>query len=221
MKLLSWRGERLPAEDDTTVLVKPGMRVRLTQNLDKGRGFVNGNSGVVEHVLRPDVFIVKTMQDVRLLVHPVCMNGSKFIPITYGYATTMRRAQGATLHLVGLHFDRRLPDRGYAYVGTSRAKYRDDVYLVGSVRSTDWLPVGGNNRGGEQSIVSALSESTHSSEDGPSTSDMSCSDEASEDDFDRALQEQASSNDPSEADFGRMWLEGPFNDPSEVDSVSP
>eukprot|EP00971_Amphidinium_carterae_P347996 6490264-Amphidinium_carterae.1 len=124
------RGEGLPAADDTKAVMKPGTCVRLTQNLDKDRGFVNGNSGVVEHVLRPDVFIVKTLQDIRLLVHPVSMNimnGRTFLPVKYGYATTMRRAQGATLNLVGLYFDRKLPERGYAYVGTSRAKYRDDV----------------------------------------------------------------------------------------------
>ena len=55
---------------------------------------------------------------------------------------TIRRAQGSTLDTVGLLFDRRCADRGYAYVGSSRVRRRDDLWLVGRVRRTDWLPVG-------------------------------------------------------------------------------
>ena len=66
------------------------------------------------------------------------------VPVVYAYATTMRRAQGSTLELVGLFFDRRRADRGYAYVGASRAKFKNDVYLLGRIRRSDWLPVGGD-----------------------------------------------------------------------------
>ena len=79
--------------------------------------------------------------------------------MAYGYATTMRRAQGATLEGVGLLFDRRKPDRGYAYVGTSRAKLRSSVFHVGRLRQTDWLPVGEANDQ-EHTTLSVLSEST-------------------------------------------------------------
>ena len=53
---------------------------------------------------------------VRILVHEITADGITFMPATYAYATTVRRAQGMTLDMVGLRFDRRNPDRGYAYV---------------------------------------------------------------------------------------------------------
>ena len=68
------------------------MRVRLTQNLDKDRGFVNGAVGTIHRVLRKDVFVLKTDANVMLLVHPVKQKGRTFMPVTYGYATTIRRA---------------------------------------------------------------------------------------------------------------------------------
>ena len=97
------------------------------------------------------------------------------MPVVYAYATTMRKAQGSTLDLVGLLFDRRRADRGYAYVGASRAKRMADVYLLGRIRRSDWLPVGGDPRGNEQEYPGSLSGSD--SEETPSTD----SEEAAED----------------------------------------
>ena len=93
-------------------------------------------------VLRRDVFVMEGSQRTSVLVYPITLRGRKFLPVAYGYAITMRRAQGATLNGVGLCFDRRMPDRGYAYVGTSRAKIRTSVFHMGKLRQTDWLPVG-------------------------------------------------------------------------------
>ena len=119
-------GRGYPADTSSgqdRILVEVGMRLRLTRNMDKDRGFVNGNLGtVLVTKLRPDVFVVKTMQGVLILVHPVAVKGYKLIPACYAYATAMRRAQGATLPAACLWFDRRRLDRGYAYVGTSRVK---------------------------------------------------------------------------------------------------
>ena len=91
----------------------------------------------------------------------------------YGYAMTIRRAQGCTLDLVGLHFNRRKPDRGYGYVGVSRAKKKIDTFLVGRVRRSDWLPVGGDVRGSdhEQEHPSALSDSDAEYDRSSSSSD--------------------------------------------------
>ena len=80
------------------------MRIRLTRNMDKERGFVNGAMATVETVLRKDVFIAKTASGVRFLVHPVAFDKQQFVPFCYGYAMTIRRAQGSTLDLVGLWF---------------------------------------------------------------------------------------------------------------------
>eukprot|EP00969_Alexandrium_andersonii_P125929 5567194-Alexandrium_andersonii.AAC.1 len=42
------------------VVLIPGMRVRLTRNVDKDRDFVNGAVAEIEHVLKKDVCVVKT-----------------------------------------------------------------------------------------------------------------------------------------------------------------
>ncbi|CAE7357694.1 pif1 [Symbiodinium sp. CCMP2592] len=156
-------GGGIPAENDQ-VVVAPGMRLRLTQNVDKERGFVNGNAGKVRCLLRADVFVLDSDQGLPILIHPISQQGRKFLPVAYGWATTMRRAQGATLQKVGLWFDRRLPDRGYAYVGLSRAKKCQDVFLLDKIRRTDWRPVGGDSNPEEQNKLSVFSESTHSSD---------------------------------------------------------
>jgi hypothetical protein len=155
----------------------PGMRVRLTRNIEKDRGFVNGTLGVVEAMLHRSVFVLNSTHGVKILVHPVVINGRQFLPVAYGYATTIRRSQGMTLDMAGLRFDRRLPDRGYAYVGASRVRAREDLWHVGKVRRTDWLPVDGDVRGPEYeqtepSAYSNISDNT-SDDDDPVTSSAS------------------------------------------------
>ena len=127
-------GAGIPAETGNIVIAED-MNVRLTYNVNKDDGFVNVNTGTVRLVLRPDVFVMESDQQTAVLVYPITLRGRKFLPVSYGYATTMRRAQGATLHNVGLVFDRRKPDRGYAYVGASRAKTR--TVSATSVRSAE------------------------------------------------------------------------------------
>ena len=73
--------------------------MRLTRNFDKQRGFVNGATGTVCESLRDNaVFTVKLYGTGNLvLVYPMEEDGSLFLPCCYGYATTIRRAQGASL----------------------------------------------------------------------------------------------------------------------------
>ena len=83
------------------MLAKPGITVRLTRNVDKPRGFVNGAVGIIQEVFSPKVFSVKLVSnDALVLVHPMWEGGragDMFVPCCYGYATTIRRAQGADL----------------------------------------------------------------------------------------------------------------------------
>ena len=176
-------GGGIPA-DVGKVVIAPGMRVRLTHNVDKDRGFVNGNTGIVRGVLRKDVFLMQSAQGLPILVHPITYKGRKFLPVAYGWATTIRRVQGATLERIVLWFDRPLPDRGYAYVGLSRAKRRQDVFLMGRIRRTDWRPVNGKDDGNEQNTLSVLSESTdHSNDPETASSDSETEDEPASSDF--------------------------------------
>ena len=93
----------------------PGIAIRLTRNLDKERGFVNGAMGYVDTILhcedeRPIGFTVRLIgTDVLFLVHPIWTNKERVLPCTYGYATTNRRPQGATYFHGCLYFDHSHP----------------------------------------------------------------------------------------------------------------
>ena len=142
---------------------------RLTPYLDKRRGFVNGALAVcVESLKGNEVFIVRLVSSGNLvLVHPIEEKGQRFLPLTYGYATTVRRAQGASLELGCIYFDqkKRAAGRGYGYVAVSRFKSRDGCFLYGKLRQTDFLPVG---EGKESEILErgVLSDTTDSEERG-------------------------------------------------------
>ncbi|CAE7482276.1 Usp17ld [Symbiodinium sp. CCMP2592] len=179
------QGAGIPGEANNVILAQ-GMRVRLTYNVNKDDGFVNGNTGTVRLVLRRDVFVMQSAQNTSILVYPITLKGRKHLPVVYGYATTMRRAQGATLEGIGLWFDRRRPDRGYAYVGTSRAKQKLSVFHVGRLRQTDWLPVG-LPREDEHTQLSGLSESTDAEDE--ESSDLESDSTASSPGFDVSTDE--------------------------------
>ena len=142
---------------------------RLTRNLDKRRGFVNGAlAECVESLMGNVVFIVRLVSSGNLvLVHPIEEKGKRFLPLTYGYATTVRRAQGASLDMGCIYFDqkKRAAGRGYGYVAVSRFKSREGCFLYGKLRQTDFLPVG---EGKDSEILErgVLSDSTDSEERG-------------------------------------------------------
>ena len=133
-------------------------------------------------MLQKDVFILLTTHGVRLLVHPVHVDGKMFMPASYAYAMTIRRAQGSTLDFVGLLFDRRCADRGYAYVGSSRVRRVIHLWLVGRTRRTDWLPVGENTDGNEQTRPSIDSASSDSEFDSDAFDSSEFDDDAFDDD---------------------------------------
>lgn len=128
------------------ILAKKGLLIRLTRNLDKQRGFVNGAVAEVYESLRGNsVFVARLVGSGNLvLVHPLVEQGRHFLPCCYGYATTIRRAQGASLDCGCIYFnqERFAAARGYGYVGVSRFRSRNGCYLYGSLRRSDFLPVG-------------------------------------------------------------------------------
>ena len=133
-------------KSDLRIVAKPGVVVRLSRNFDKQRGFVNGAIGTVCESLRGNAVFTVRLQGTgnMVLVHPMEEGGQRFLPCCYGYATTIRRAQGADLEHGCLYFDqlKRPAARGYGYVAASRFKTRCGCYLYGKLRTSDFLPVG-------------------------------------------------------------------------------
>ena len=127
------------------IVAKEGILLRLTRNQDKRRGFVNGALAVVYEELDDGVIIAKLVETGNMvLIHPMEENGMTFLPCCYGYATTIRRAQGASLDIGCLYFDfkKHHAGRGYGYVGVSRFRSRAGVHLHCVLRQSDFLPVG-------------------------------------------------------------------------------
>ena len=143
------------------ILPRVGVMIRLTRNLDKARGFVNGALGRIEEVLRDQegevVFSLRLMSGTMVLVHPVSYGGQTFLPCVYGYACTVRRTQGLTLYHGALFLDGRVypRPRGHAYVAVSRFRRAIGVFHYGPLRRSDWLPT--DEHEGEQVRPSELS----------------------------------------------------------------
>ena len=127
------------------IVAKRGVLLRLTRNFDKSRGFVNGALARVFDELGDGVIIAQLIESGNMvLIHPMEEKGMTFLPCCYGYATTIRRAQGASLDIGCLYFDQKkhFAGRGYAYVGVSRFRTREGCHLYGVLRQSDFLPVG-------------------------------------------------------------------------------
>ena len=154
------RGEGLPSDPSAAVgpvVFQHGMRVRMTHNVDKDRDFVNGNGGVVEHVLdlpgRPHLGASDHSEQSQ--VH------ASHVRLCDNHPTSAR----GDARRCGLVFRQ---DQTRSRVWLRR---RIAVYVVGKVRRTDWLPVGGDKEGGEQEHLSVMSESSCSG-DQPDEDDM-------------------------------------------------
>ena len=80
------------------------------------------------------------------------------------YATTVRRAQGASLDHGCVYFDQKKhhAGRGYGNVAVSRFKSRAGVHLYGRLRRTDFLPVGEEK---EDEVLERSWDSTNTSDD--------------------------------------------------------
>lgn len=74
------------------LVIQAGMRLRLTRNLDKDRGFVNGAIGIVTQLLDTGgkIFLMRLTHGAMVLVHPIHAEGETFLPCAYGYAMTIR-----------------------------------------------------------------------------------------------------------------------------------
>ena len=162
------------AKSSLRIVAKPGIMIRLTRNLDKKNGFVNGALATIVEALDGNRCFIAKLDSTKnyVLVHPLREMDQKrsvmteFLPCIYGYATTIRRAQGASLDQGCLYFDQfKHAGRGYGYVGASRFKSRDGCYLYGRIRRTDFLPVGKPRE--DEVIERGMESESTDEEDGP------------------------------------------------------
>jgi hypothetical protein len=133
------------SKSNLRILARPGILIRLSRNFDKSRGFVNGAMAeVVESLRGNEVFTARLVESGNMvLIHPLEEMGEEFLPCCYGYATTIRRAQGADLFQGCIYMDqKKRAGRGYGYVATSRFMFKRTCFLFGKLRRTDFLPVG-------------------------------------------------------------------------------
>ena len=128
------------------IIPRPGVWIRLTRNLDKPRGFVNGALGRIEEVFRHDdeacIFSLRLLSGTMVMVYPVSFQRRTFLPAVYGYGCTVRRTQGLSLWHGAVYFDGRVwpRPRGHAYVAVSRFRRALGVFHYGPLRRSDWLP---------------------------------------------------------------------------------
>ena len=166
-----------------------GILLRLSRNFDKQRGFVNGAWVEVCESLRGNaVFMARLVGTGNMvLVHPMEEGGEIFLPCCYGYATTIRRAQGADVYHGCLYLDqKKVAVRGYGYVGVSRFMSRDGCHLYGKLRRTDFLPVGPEQ---EDEVLERGYLSVASDEDDGCGLEYAFSEGDGEDDLDHAEDE--------------------------------
>ena len=75
-----------PDYGSVRMVIRPGMWVRLSRNLDKDRGFVNGALGQVQELLRcgprlAPIFTVRLTHGCMVVVHPIAHDdGRLFLP---------------------------------------------------------------------------------------------------------------------------------------------
>jgi hypothetical protein len=99
------------------ILARKGVLIRLSRNFDKQRGFVNGAYAIIEDAVSGNaVFTARLIGTGNMvLVHPMEEDGQIFLPCCYGYATTVRRAQGWSLDMGCLYFDQHRHHAGRGY----------------------------------------------------------------------------------------------------------
>ena len=154
------------SKSDLGIVFKKGIIYRLTRNMDRARGYVNGALAEgIESLDGNKVFTARLLSSSNMvLVHPMEEEGQRFLPCCYGYATTIRRAQGCGFHHGCIYFDlKKYPAaRGYGYVAVSRFVSRKGCYVYGKLRRTDFLPVGDER---EDEVLERGWDSVTSSED--------------------------------------------------------
>lgn len=123
------------------------MKVMLTMNRDKRKGFVNGQLGNVARVQNNTIF-VKLRNEKLVAVYPVTMQKehgtTTFYPLVPAYALTICKCQGQTLPKVLLWFDGDKVPKGTGYVAVTRVKTLNDLRFLSPLKPCHFRPVTGS-----------------------------------------------------------------------------
>ncbi|EIE78840.1 hypothetical protein RO3G_03545 [Rhizopus delemar RA 99-880] len=122
------------------ISIKPNMPVMLIHNLHVPTGWVNGTNALVECMEEENICLKKRLpngndaiywiQCISRQVPSTSYTRTQF-PIVPAFATTIHKAQSATIDCVGIHLDSML-SHGQLYVAMSRVRKMDDLYLFGA-----------------------------------------------------------------------------------------
>ena len=136
-----FRTDRRPIP--TMVRIHEGMRIFLTNNLDKKSDFVNGMEATVQsyHAGRK-CLVVLTRTQKRLSVWPYTDREHErvmYFPIRVGYAGTLHKFQGATMDHATIWLD--VPGmKGAGHVALSRVRTDKDYEIGGDVEPAHFEP---------------------------------------------------------------------------------
>lgn len=139
-------------EDPPTNIYR-GMRVVITQNRDKKNGIVNGQPAIIS-MIEGWTIILQLPNGKKVSVHPVSNptsvlqeDGSEVVqiktcyPFVPGYAMTICKSQGQTLHSVVVWFDTSTLGPGAAYVALSRVKTLQSIKFLTPLQISHFHPV--------------------------------------------------------------------------------
>jgi ATP-dependent DNA helicase PIF1 len=119
--------------------LKKGAVVMCLANLDTDSGICNGSQGiVVDFVGGTTVPVVKFLNGITMPISPKVYQhgdyprlGIEQVPLRLAWAFTIHKSQGVTLDLAQMDLGSNIFEYGQSYVGLSRIRTLDGLYLSG------------------------------------------------------------------------------------------
>ena len=131
--------------DSPPIPIYQGMKIMLTQNRNKARGFVNGQTAILKTVQGKTVFA--SLPDGQIInIYLVTYKGpdgktKTVYPFAPAYANTICKAQGQTLSKVLLWLDIDNIPPGAAYVAVSRVRTLDSLFFLTRMKVCHFRPI--------------------------------------------------------------------------------
>lgn len=108
-----------------------GMLVRITENRDKSRRYVNGQVGKIA-LFYKRIIMLQIEDEVYIRMYPVTndSSGPMYYPLVPAYASTIHKSQGQNMRHAVLWFDCKVLPAGCAYVAMSRVKKKANLRFL-------------------------------------------------------------------------------------------